>query len=292
MEMNARFAASMHPVHRRTVGAGVAAAVGTELGSYSTARSARDERARDRASLFGDVEDLLEKAARMGTEDATAFSGYERQPSSNAPELRRLQQSESRPFPDNQYIASLQTAATTAFDGSPDAYTVKAEDFEDDLSAVYKSIKENKASRDIEMGIAEEEDRPDPGFRIYYADPLTGDRREIPPYTPLGDIEALLAGDKSTARSSNDLNQSEEHPLSTGNEDERNGHEKPIGVLSGVNTPENSLDGYSAIQEANSRASRSAELDAMRAARQLNRGTSDVDVSKIGVRRPEDLGSQ
>jgi glycine oxidase len=304
MEMNARFAASMHPVHRRTVGAGVAAAVGTELGSYSTARSARDERAKDRASLFGEREDSLERAARMGTEDATAFSGYERQAASNAPELRRLRQSESRPFPENQYISSLQTAATTAFDGSPDAYTVKAEDFEDELTAAYKSINENKASRDIEMGIAEEDDRPDPGFRIYYTEPVSGARREIPPYTPLGDIQALLAGDELAARSleveddvfvntnkdSSDENHAEEQPIPTGKKEERNGLKNPISVLPGVNTPEIQFDGYSVIQAANSRASRDAELDAMRAARKLNRGTSDVDVSKIGVRRPQDLG--
>lgn len=301
MEMNARFAASMHPVHRRTVGAGVAAAVGTELGSYSTAKSAREERAKDRASLFGGMEDSLEKAARMGTEDASVFSGYERQAESSAPELRQLPQSESLPFPENEYIASLQTAATTAFDGSPDAYTVKAEDFEEDLAAIYKSIKDNQASRDIEMGKAEEGDKPDPGFRIYYADPATGDRREIPPYTPLGGIEAILAGAKTTARfmkeeddskqgvSNLDGYQVDKDAVSHNGSDGRNGLDKSSIGSPLVTTPENSLDGYSLIQVANSRASRGAELDAMRAARQLNRGISDVDVSKIGVHRPEDL---
>ena len=47
--VTARYAASMHPVQGRTAGPGVAAAVGTELGSYSTARSAAAERANDRA---------------------------------------------------------------------------------------------------------------------------------------------------------------------------------------------------------------------------------------------------
>merc|ERR1711957_839065 len=55
MAANSRYAASMYPVHKRQSGTGIAAAVGTELGSYSTARSAREERRIDRESLlFGD----------------------------------------------------------------------------------------------------------------------------------------------------------------------------------------------------------------------------------------------
>ena len=52
---DARYAASMHPVHRRSSGMGVSAAVGTELGFYSGAGDARDERAKDRSSLFDDI---------------------------------------------------------------------------------------------------------------------------------------------------------------------------------------------------------------------------------------------
>jgi len=86
MAANSRYAASMYPVHRRRTGTGVAAAVGTELGSYSTARSAGEERRMDRKSLFGDdddggysdaeTDDLFEKAALMGKEDADVFEGF------------------------------------------------------------------------------------------------------------------------------------------------------------------------------------------------------------------------
>merc|ERR1712238_184258 len=103
MAANSRYAASMYPVHKRQSGTGIAAAVGTELGSYSTARSAREERRIDRESLlFGNgdssttttttdnndnvdnssysddiTEDLFEKAALLGMEDAAVFEGFD-----------------------------------------------------------------------------------------------------------------------------------------------------------------------------------------------------------------------
>ena len=91
---NTRYAASMHPVQTRSSGVGVAAAVGTELGFYSTAASATEERKRDRELLnmsMGDRnenslsssdgnmrmssadEDAFEKAATLGLEDAAYF---------------------------------------------------------------------------------------------------------------------------------------------------------------------------------------------------------------------------
>eukprot|EP00537_Pseudo-nitzschia_pungens_P002496 CAMPEP_0172378482 /NCGR_PEP_ID=MMETSP1060-20121228/69442_1 /TAXON_ID=37318 /ORGANISM="Pseudo-nitzschia pungens, Strain cf. cingulata" /LENGTH=844 /DNA_ID=CAMNT_0013106201 /DNA_START=375 /DNA_END=2910 /DNA_ORIENTATION=- len=84
MAADSRYAASLYPVHRRKSGTGVAAAVGTELGSYSTARSAGEERQKDRKSMFGsddqddsDAYDLFEKAAMLGREDAEAFEGLD-----------------------------------------------------------------------------------------------------------------------------------------------------------------------------------------------------------------------
>jgi len=77
---NARYAASMHPVQRRSSGMGVSAAVGTELGFYSGAEAAVEERRKDRESLFGNVDgdgdrdDAFERAAKLGMGDASAFS--------------------------------------------------------------------------------------------------------------------------------------------------------------------------------------------------------------------------
>ncbi|OEU13197.1 DAO-domain-containing protein [Fragilariopsis cylindrus CCMP1102] len=97
MAANSRYAASMYPVHTRRSGTGIAAAVGTELGSYSTARSAGEERKKDRESLFGSSsssadgggdsifgddsasEDAFERAALLGMEDAAIYEGFEEQ---------------------------------------------------------------------------------------------------------------------------------------------------------------------------------------------------------------------
>jgi FAD dependent oxidoreductase len=78
----ARYTAAMHPVQSRSSGSGVSAAVGTELGVYSTARDAADERARDRESLLsaisggdsGDLEAAFERAALLGQRDGSAYS--------------------------------------------------------------------------------------------------------------------------------------------------------------------------------------------------------------------------
>jgi glycine/D-amino acid oxidase-like deaminating enzyme len=97
MAANSRYAASMYPVHTRRSGTGIAAAVGTELGSYSTARSAGEERKKDRESLFGSssssadgggdgifgddsaTEDAFERAALLGMEDAAIYEGFDEQ---------------------------------------------------------------------------------------------------------------------------------------------------------------------------------------------------------------------
>ena len=97
MAANSRYAASMYPVHTRRSGTGIAAAVGTELGSYSTARSAGEERKKDRESLFGSSsssadgdgdsifgddsasEDAFERAALLGMEDAAIYEGFDEQ---------------------------------------------------------------------------------------------------------------------------------------------------------------------------------------------------------------------
>jgi len=80
---NTRYAASMHPVHRRASGVGIAAAVGTELGFYSGANAASEERKKDRDSLFredigetGTEEDAFERAAKLGLSDASTFSSF------------------------------------------------------------------------------------------------------------------------------------------------------------------------------------------------------------------------
>lgn len=115
---NTRYAASMHPVHRRSEGMGVAAAVGTELGFYSTASSAKEERARDRQSILSNDTDSMdaafEKAAKLGIADAESFS-------KDTPATFKKLYKEKQIY-DFDETAGLGTAMS--YDGSVDALTV------------------------------------------------------------------------------------------------------------------------------------------------------------------------
>lgn len=144
---NSRYAASMYPVHTRRSGVGVAAAVGTELGSYSTARSAGEERKKDRESLFGapkattattvtsgdgtGADAAFERAALLGRQDAAAFDGFKnvkredsKIPSSKeekvAGEVRLRREAPLRSLESS----TSKTTATTPYAGSADAITV------------------------------------------------------------------------------------------------------------------------------------------------------------------------
>ena len=115
---NTRYAASMHPVHRRSKGMGVAAAVGTELGFYSNASSAKEERARDRASVLSnnsdDLDALFEKAAKLGTEDAETFSMGGKSFSKKKTMNSKL----------DETTETNNIATTTTYEGSVEALTV------------------------------------------------------------------------------------------------------------------------------------------------------------------------
>merc|ERR1712238_175371 len=179
MAANSRYAASMYPVHKRQSGTGIAAAVGTELGSYSTARSAREERRIDRESLlFGNgdssttattdnndnvdnssysddiTEDLFEKAALLGMEDAAVFEGFDnknkrrrrpdcddddeesleyyytqqeaalRRPSQQKDEHDISQKSPILEVVESSTDSVSSSTSTSTFDGSADAFTV------------------------------------------------------------------------------------------------------------------------------------------------------------------------
>lgn len=309
---NARYAASMHPVHSRTSGLGVAAAVGTELGSYSTARSAAEERQRDRASFFtdgDDSDDSLERAALMGKQDSIAYTfGGDKSDNQLAKE----------------YIAELEP-----YEGSPDALTISARSEEGAISvttpsgeaqppsaktetasnnagridedvqssitasstssqsssqmdAVYQRIKENKAKQTLAVDSSKPKDeRPDPGFRIYYEDPETGEGIEVPPYTSPGVFQASLKRKKEAAARSSSIPPKD---ALTEQANDKTDIQEP-GTYD-----ETTFDGYQTILALNSRGSRDEELEVMKAARQRNRLSEDsINMDEIGaVRMDED----
>jgi glycine/D-amino acid oxidase-like deaminating enzyme len=285
---NSRYAASMYPVHTRRSGVGVAAAVGTELGSYSTARSAGEERRRDRKMLFGssafsdgsvshgtadkdsDSDEALERAAEMGRQDAAAFSGLK---------ARTETPTELLPF-GSEGSASYNTIP---YDGSADAFTVGTADVanrdvvdpdrtvgssrnkessDSDLQSIYQSIANNKSKQKVDLPDKAKDERPDPGFRIYHLDKETGQQSEVPPYTTPGDFLESLKRSKHTEA----LSKAESEPISK--EDNINGL---MEKMEQQKYDETTYDGYQAILEANGSSNREDELKAMREARRKNR---------------------
>ena len=252
---NARYAASMHPIHSRVSGAGVAASVGTELGSYSTAKAAKEERQKDRNAMFGDGasgDDAFERAAALGRRDATTFS------MSGGNKAVKAKESTSPTFFPETPAPTLPKAKVS---------TQKEEASDNDMASVYQSIKDNKAKKVVSLpdddGL---EDRPDPGFRVHHIDAKTGESREVPPYTnPGAFIESL--------------NKEKAGPICTDEADT-----EPIGGAKEESYNEQTYDGYQAIQNANAGKSRAEELESMRKARMSNRlDQSDIDESKIGA---------
>ena len=312
MAANARFAASMHPVHSRSSGAGVSAAVGTELGVYSTARKAVEERLQDRAAFADDDDAALERAALQGLEDSKVYfwdddedfneyefeDGMQEMEEATAPAIAdetTLDGNDSMPEP----VAPTMTDTVevpTSSTANDDAESASV-----DLTDAYQQIMASKAEN-VQMTLEEDiDERPDPGFRIYYVDEETDEEYEVPPYTRPEEMKRMVEKKKQEKRlkeeggtesvANKDVateTKTETEPATTNEVQVKT----PQSLESNETNNEQSqgtFDGYSTIMQANARGSRDEELDAMRAARMQNRIANNVDVSKIGVYDPDDL---
>jgi thiazole synthase len=299
---NTRYAASMYPVHTRRSGVGVAAAVGTELGSYSTARSASDERKKDRDSLFGSLgsvdslggggaddsatEAAFERAAQLGLQDASAFDGFPKTYNNN----NKAKTANADTTTALSWEPPDSSASTTPYDGSADAFTVGHEPVIEtemsepeinssdtfkgdkngsnaDLQSIYQSILKNKSKQKVDLPEKADDERPDPGYRIYHIDKETGERREVPPYTSPGEF-------LSSIKRSKEENVTDSTPKSA---DMTVSPGKRLTAKS-AEYDETTYDGYQAILDANGSNNREDELKAMKEARRKNRlGQSDVN---------------
>jgi len=269
---DARYAASMHPIHKRS-STGVSAAVGTELGSYSSARAAVEDRKRDRDALNDKDEEAFERAAAMGKQDGSAYSfGNDESKGNDWPSLLK------KSLDDNSVTETSESSSTES-----DPYTSIGSS-SSDLAATYEAIRKNKEQNAAKLELNDDinDDRPDPGFRIYHVDSETGEQREVPPYTQPGDFLRMIEAEKSSSvpaavSSVKDgtpaTNQAVAQPANNGSS---SGNDSAY--------DETTYDGYTVIQQSNSRASRQEELEAMREARRRNRlGQETVDESKIGA---------
>jgi hypothetical protein len=299
---NARYAAATFPVHRRKSGVGIAASVGTELGSYSTAVSAREERSRDRANLWGS-DDSLERAAMMGKQDGSAFSfddngsNFQKRTIEESPatpvdttnlridELPHFLDVNPDAFDDNEAGADKAKSSSP-----PTALT----EVTGDLESIYQSILSNKPKLELEPKTAPDDKKPDPGFRIFHVDSKTGEHREVPPYTSPGDFLASIRQEESSrlveSDASLDVQQTEnlskaKTSASNGDKDTAShddvNRSKPR-VSSTETYGEKTYDGYQEIIQSSVSLSQDEQASAMREARRKNRlGTSGVDESKI-----------
>jgi glycine oxidase len=290
-----RYAASIHPVHSRTSGTGVASSVGTELGVYSSARSAAEERQRDRSLLMhpsdggADADDPLERAAAMGKLDSAAYTFGNHKPEVEEVETRRYEGS-----PDALTVGSA-SSSNDSIDASPTTVASEASDSKtpsaQSLEEAYAKIRANMAKRVVEMDDSPDvDDRPDPGFRIFHRDE-EGVAREVPPYTTPADFLASLRKGRET-KSDTDAALRDD---GLGRSSNVNGAERVESIADSEAKPststynERTYDGYQDIQQANSRATREEELQAMREARQLNRqDPSTINPDKIGAQRMTD----
>jgi len=288
---NARYAAQLYPVHKRSGGAGVSASVGTELGFYEGAAAAKDDRARDRAGLLdlggglvsSEGDEALERAAAMGTGDASAFHFGDAEDGWQVAKTNRGSVGQEA-VSEEPSIGAEQFTLTEAI---PVAEPLPADDVEingdsnsnnemegasigADLSAVYEQIKANKASATPkEMGEDTSEPLADPGFRISHVDSATGEATEVPPFMNPGTFFAMkekkaLEGALPSGPTCTDVAE----PLPA-----VNGEEKT------------SFDGYSTIRSAFGESSSGDETSRnMREARMRNRGkSSEIDETKIGA---------
>jgi len=318
MAANSRYAASMYPVHKRKSGTGIAASVGTELGSYSTARSAGEERSLDRKSLFGSddaddsaTEDLFEKAAMMGKEDADVFEGFgdDKKATPSSPKQVKSDQEKLKFYYKEQEDALSSRQAdnsdldesnvmevvdsslgdddtTQPYDGSADAITVGSAAESGDssspsngLESIYSSIRANKAKQEVDLPDQNniKDDRPDPGFRISHVD-KSGKTREIPPYTQPADFFENLEKEEATGESESsddEVAASSETPVNT------NTAVDPAPTTSAAegsgsykeSYDETTFDGYQEIFKANASNNRQDELNKMKEARMKNRSS-------------------
>lgn len=127
------------------------------------------------------------------------------------------------------------------------------------VTEIYKKIQDNKAKVSVDMTESKEEDeRPDPGFRIYYIDPETEEEYEVPPFTSPDEMPHIVAKLKGESGGM-DIPETDASDLKHGGGENVNGIE---------------------LEE---------QAESMKDARTKNRFMSDIDISKIGVVPLEEL---
>lgn len=304
---DSRYASSMHPVHGRSSGIGISAAVGTELGFYSDARAASAERKRDREAVMDDDMGAFERAASLGKRDASAFTfedviGDENKISENNESVS------SKPTLfdglTNDDMEAFERAATLGKQDVSESGKLDQIELIDstngeqpgvskqnELSSIYETIRANKAEK-FGNGLRMEDNPPDERadfpFRIWHVDKKTGKETLVPPYTNPETMESLNYQDFSENGVRDDVNDVGKTLPDDLSSDTSNHNETKHNFAD--STDENIYDGYTTIQESNGSGERQDELAAMRSARMKNRiEVSSVNEEQIGAQRLDDF---
>lgn len=144
----------------------------------------------------------------------------------------------------------------------------------DFLTSLYDKIQDNKDAHGYIMSEETPEVKPAPDFRIYRVDSETGEERMVPPYTTQQDFEQQIANEKLTKKwspiSLESASKTDEF-VSLGDNVIENAVPPPSRSNSEEEYNEQTFDGYTAIEDANSRDNREQELQVMREARRQNR---------------------
>jgi hypothetical protein len=152
--------------------------------------------------------------------------------------------------------------AGALLDDEADSDDKSRESSDQSISSIYKMIQDNKAKGMVGLDISGEDERPDPGFRIFHVDQETGEHREVPPYTSPGEFLDSIKNDGASRRTVG----KEPETASTSQTD--------------YDTT-TTYDGYQSIVES---ASKDDDIGAtMRQARMKNRGLDGTPISYPAV---------
>jgi len=228
LALQSKYASSVHPLqyhsntHESSTTNNIA---GTELGFYSDATVAKQERKNERDSMFNDdtkqFDDIFEKAAMDGKKDGSAFvyHGYdgptidhsnswnEARDRGHHAVLDKINQIEAaRDTPGNDYDTHVQdhvsTSALDTNDKVPSLLTDSdSTNYDKSLQDLYQTIRNNKAeaSKSYDTNsthtstIPTETPKKEFNFKIFHLHKDTGEKTLVPPGIKPDEFERILA---------------------------------------------------------------------------------------------------
>lgn len=201
LALQSKYASSVHPLQYHSDSSNTI--VGTELGFYSDATVAKEERKKERNSMFTvddqDLLDTFEKAALAGKKDGSAFVYRDESTPSKKKDdhdsvLQKISQIEATTGEDES-VESQESEPSIV-----DQLTLSTDDNSNkSMDELYQTIVKNKASKDYQTESTVSDNEPKKKefhFKIYHVDKQTGEKILVPPGTKPEAFERMLAAKK------------------------------------------------------------------------------------------------